>query len=127
MGYHTKYKIYIEFLGKWNSEEGRKKYAEKMRIYELNKIPCVYIYPDNLGILGFIFRRRIKKELQKCPNLKWQLFKLNWEIFMEKFGLGGLVLVFIIYFVNNWIWKIGLSIILILHIYTSIKNSFLKK
>ena len=125
--YLKDYKVYVEFLGKWNNEEKRQEYREKRQVYNENNIRCIYLYPDNLGILGLIFKRRLKKELLKSPKLKWQLFKLNWEIFSEKFGLTGILLVILILVINEWWGKAGVSILLLLHIYTSIKSSFLSR
>ncbi len=81
--YLPQYKTYVEFFGRWNTEHNREKYNEKKRIYAENKIPCVYLYPDNLGILSFIFKRRLKMELKK-HNMKLQLLRINCSIFAEK-------------------------------------------
>ena len=56
--YLLKYKVYIEFLGKWNNLEHRREYIKKMNVYKENNIPCIYFYPENLGIIGFLFKRR---------------------------------------------------------------------
>ncbi len=41
--------IYIEFLGNWNTNnEHKQRYKEKRRVYELNNIKCIWIYPDQL-------------------------------------------------------------------------------
>ena len=63
--YLKQYGVFVEFLGRWNIESNRKKYNEKKNIYKNNNIPCVYLYPDNLGILSFIFKRRLKKVLKE--------------------------------------------------------------
>lgn len=52
-----------------------------MEIYKLNSIPCVYIYPENLGIIKYIFDKRIQVVLSN-PSLKkrlrrYRLFKLR--------------------------------------------------
>lgn len=75
--YLPRYKVYLEFLGGWNHPEYRALYNEKKDIYELNEIPCVYIYPDNLGTLEFIFRWRLEEELEKWPELGWQLWRFR--------------------------------------------------
>ncbi len=57
--YLPKYGLYVEFHGLWNhSKEERERYREKMRVYAQNGIPCVYLYPENLGTLEHSFRRR---------------------------------------------------------------------
>ena len=63
--YLPQYKVYIEFFGRWNIEKNKEKYREKKRIYELNNIPCIYLYPENLGTINFIFKRRLKDVLKK--------------------------------------------------------------
>ncbi len=66
------YKVYLEFLGEWNTPKGREEYHIKKDVYKNNNIPCIYIYPENLGILDFIFRRRLRNELHRY-KLKWQM------------------------------------------------------
>lgn len=75
-----KYNIYIEFLGKWRDKKANNKYEQKKEIYAKNNIPCVYIYPDNLGALKHVFYMRLEKELKKHPKLKFQLFKYRFTI-----------------------------------------------
>src|SRR3989344_6070820 len=75
--YLPQYKVYVEFLGGWNFENARKEYNKKKRVYEENNKPCIYLYPDNLGVMSFIFKRRLRKELRKHKNLRWQLIKFN--------------------------------------------------
>jgi hypothetical protein len=124
--YLPQYKVYVEFLGQWNKEEHKSRYIEKIKVYAANNIPCVYLYPDNLGILSFIFKRRLKKVLKKNKELKWQLFKLNWELFTEKVGLTAIILGFLIYYINNLTARILLILLLIYSLYKPFKESFLK-
>ena len=124
--YLPQYKVYIEFLGQWNNQQDKERYKEKMRAYERNNVPCAYIFPDNLGILKTIFKRRLKKTLQKYPKLKWQLFKLNWNIFTQKIGLQLIILGFLIYYINGWSAKTILSVILVYCLYSGLKESFFK-
>lgn len=70
-----KYKVYIEFLGKWADQAVREEYNRKKDVYSQNRIPCIYIYPDNLGTLKYLFYMRLADELKKYPELKCQLFK----------------------------------------------------
>jgi hypothetical protein len=71
--YLPKYEVYVEFFGRWNdSKEERERYREKKHIYFKNRIPCVYIYPENLGILDHAFHYRIKKVLKEY-NMRRQL------------------------------------------------------
>ena len=79
--YLPKYKVYIEFLGQWNTSENKERYKLKKDLYFKNKIPCVYLYPENLGILPFVFDRRIQKVLSDFGYRKqlrmYRLFKFD--------------------------------------------------
>lgn len=80
--YLPKYGVYVEFFGHWNTSESHKEsYREKKRVYKLNKIPCVFIYPENLGYIEFSFDHRIMETLKenfKENNLdsykRWKFF-----------------------------------------------------
>lgn len=82
--YLPRYKVYLEFLGEWNTPKGREEYHIKKDVYKNNNIPCIYIYPENLGILDFIFRKRLQKELEKRPELKWQRLRHQLRKIKEK-------------------------------------------
>ena len=70
--YLPKYKVFLEFFGRWNvSEEAKEKYRAKKKVHYINDIPCIYLYPENLGILDFIFKRRLRKLLQSRKDRKW--------------------------------------------------------
>ena len=57
--YLPQYKVILEFAGRWNrSEEERSRYRHKKQVYKENAIPCIWIYPDNLGVLHYIFHKR---------------------------------------------------------------------
>lgn len=75
-----KYDIYIEFFGQWNTPENKDRYKLKKDLYFRNKIPCLYLYPENLGILPFVFDKRLQEVLNTYSlkkNLrKYRLFKL---------------------------------------------------
>ena len=45
-----------------------------MNVYRLNKIPCVYLFPENLGIIKYVFDKRIQIELFNNGLLK-ELYK----------------------------------------------------
>ena len=123
--YLPQYKTYVEFLGRWNVERNREKYKEKMKIYKENDIPCVYLYPDNLGILNFIFKRRLKNELKK-HKMKWQLMKINWNLFQEKHGLGVLIFILLLIFVENLILKVIFGLLTVYSIFIGLKSTFFK-
>ena len=75
--YLPRYGVYLEFLGRWNrSEEDKNKYKEKIKIYEQNKVPCMFIYPENLGIIHYTFRHRLRQILKK-HKMDRELFRFN--------------------------------------------------
>jgi len=81
--YLPKYEVYVEFLGHWNTnEEYRQGYREKKKVYKQNHIPCVFLYPENLGYIHFAFDHRINETLKKnhkenilSKYKKWKLLK----------------------------------------------------
>lgn len=77
--YLNDYKVYVEFYGKWNVSKGeRERYRNKKRVYHINNIPCVYLYPENLGIIDYCFSKRLVEVLKK-NNLKRELFKFRFK------------------------------------------------
>ncbi len=76
--YLPRYKIYVEFQGRWNNtKEDRERYKEKMRVYGKNEVPCLYLYPENLGIIDYVFHARMLDTLKK--------FGMNSELWKYKF------------------------------------------
>lgn len=81
--YLPKYGLYIEFLGRWNkNQDERERYREKMRVYGRNGLPCVYLFPENLGTLKHIFRRRAAEALQRA-GMERALFRLNLKFWWD--------------------------------------------
>lgn len=78
--YLPKFKVYVEFFGLWNNA-CNEEYRQKKDVYRANKIPCVYLYPENLGIIGFTFDKRIQAVMKmydmKKEIRKYKLFKLK--------------------------------------------------
>lgn len=75
--YLTNYKVYVEFYGRWNNtKKDREEYREKKRVFDQNNVPCVYLYPENLGIIEFSFYERLEKVL-KGKGLKKELLRLR--------------------------------------------------
>jgi len=84
--YLPKYKVYVEFFGMWNVREEKKNdYREKKAIYAKNNIPCLYFYPENLGIIHYSFNKRLRTVLKE-HNLNKELFKYNSKLFIEDKG-----------------------------------------
>lgn len=75
----NKYNVYIEFNGRWNnSKEDRVRYRAKKEVYWKNNLPCIYLYPENLGIIDFVFTKRLIEELQKKKLTKeLRIFQLK--------------------------------------------------
>ncbi|HEX9825422.1 MAG TPA: hypothetical protein VGA80_02400 [Flavobacteriaceae bacterium] len=103
--YLPKYKIYVEFNGKWNTSDLEKeRYREKKVIYYRNNIPCIYLYPENLGIIDFVFTNRLIEELKK-HSLKKELFRFQTKRFIDDRGALFLWLflsIFILFGDFNW-------------------------
>lgn len=100
--YLPNYKCYVEFYGRWNNtKEDRERYREKKQVFFQNNIPCVYLYPENLGIIDFSFNRRLTDVLKKY-TLRKELFRYRlWRFLRHEyenlngflfFGLVSLVL-----------------------------------
>ena len=84
--YLPKYNVYVEFQGRWNnSKEDRERYSKKKVVFYKNNIPCIYIYPENLGILEFSFIKRMVF-LLKDHNMTNQLRRFRWLMFSGEEG-----------------------------------------
>lgn len=89
--YLPQYRVYLEFLGRWNVADDKSVYIEKMKIYADNKIPCIYIYPENLGALGLLFNMRMEEQFKTFPDLRVERLKFRfWKL--KKTVLLGLLL-----------------------------------
>lgn len=117
--YLKDYKVYIEFLGQWNNHEHKMRYKQKMAVYHKNRIPCIYFWPDNLGTLDWMFKRRLREVLLKYNKL-FILFKFEWENYMEEYGLILFGLGALVYFVKHTWWKVAILLYLLLTFYISI-------
>lgn len=95
--YLPKYKLYIEFFGRWNhSKEERERYREKKNVYWQNRIPCVYLYPENLGTLDHSFQRRAVREFQ-AHGLRKELLFFNLKTWWSDHSTEVLIVVALIY------------------------------
>lgn len=75
--YLPDYKTYIEYQGQYNkNDEAMLRYNQKKQLYNSNRIPCIYLYPENLGIIDYIYNNRLTVELKK--------FKLTKELFRHR-------------------------------------------
>jgi hypothetical protein len=134
--YLPDYNVCIEFLGQWHVESERSRYKEKKSVYSNNNIPCVYIYPDNLGAIEYIFEYRMMKVMQDCKMRK-ELSKYKWKLYFREninrsvFLFGGFVLVLINSALGaNKLWfYLGLSTIVfqLYYLFKYYKFLFLQK
>ncbi|TVZ56404.1 hypothetical protein OD91_1689 [Lutibacter sp. Hel_I_33_5] len=114
--YLSDYDVYIEFYGRWNhSKAERERYREKKNIYSINKVPCVYLYPENLGIIDYCFSKRFVEVLVK-KNKKKELFKYRLKrLILDRGSLFfWIFLSFIILFFGNINYKESQSLIILL-------------
>ncbi len=125
--YLPKYKVFLEFFGRWNVSKGDKeRYLEKKSVYNLNNIPCIYLYPENLGIINFLFKRRLRQLLKKRKDRKWQLVKFYWESFQEE-NIWGIVFILILIFAVKGVWGYTFAVLVfIFMVYEFLKKDILR-
>jgi len=102
--YLPDYDVYIEFFGNWDHQERKAEYRRKRDVYEKNDIFCMYFYPDNLGILDFIFKKRLL-ELLKRKNSKRLLLKYTIYILLLdtlKWQVVGLFALIYLLLTKQW-------------------------
>jgi hypothetical protein len=95
--YLTKYKIYVEYFGLYNStKEIRAAYDYKAKLYINNHIPTIILYPHELGIIEYIFHKRMIKVLKLDKfQFKPQLKRYKLLRFLEKTTNGNFAVLFI--------------------------------
>ena len=82
--YLPDYNVYLEFCGRWNnSKEDRVRYRQKKSVYYKNWVPCIYLYPENLGTLGYSFPQRLMKELKR-HSLAKELFRYKLKMLFNE-------------------------------------------
>jgi hypothetical protein len=124
--YLPEYKLYVEFLGQWNLPNHKERYKEKKHLYWKNKIPCIYFYPENLGVLSFLFKRRARDVLKKY-NMKWSLFKLNYKLWLKENRLLIIIMLILVFYMRDQIDTMILILIVFGWIlFLSIKDTFFK-
>lgn len=134
--YLKKYGVYIEFNGRWNnSKEDRVRYRVKKEVYRKNNVPCIYLYPENLGIIDFVFTKRLIEELQKKSMTK-QLRLFQLKRFIDNRG-GLFIWLFLSILVLNgdFTWQensstiiaaIGVCLFQVYRLITGINKFFIK-
>jgi hypothetical protein len=101
-----KYGVYIEFNGRWNNtKEDRVRYRVKKEVYRKNNLPCIYLYPENLGIIDFVFTKRLIVELQKKSMTKeLRLFQLK-RFIDDRGGLFIFIFISILVYNGDFNWE----------------------
>ena len=125
--YLPKYKVYVEFLGKWDDNNAKEKYRDKKEVYSKNNIPCIYIYPDNLGVFNFIFKRRLRDVFNRHPKLKFQKFLYNLDIIQDEYIIVLMIIGVLFYYIDNMIVRVILAILFLLAFYKAMKSTFFRK
>tara|TARA_R110000868_G_scaffold113428_3_gene304450 strand:+ start:543 stop:1118 length:576 start_codon:yes stop_codon:yes gene_type:complete len=124
--YLPKLDIYVEFLGMWNNtKEDRERYREKKEVYFMNSIPCIYIYPENLGIIEFTFPRRAMQALKKHQKNKELLrYKLSnlWLHKRESAVYFSIALAILIFGTFTWEEDYGVIVFFIVVMFYQVYN-----
>lgn len=128
--YLPKYRVYIEFLGQWNIDSHKERYREKKSVFKKNSIPCIYLYPENLGIIEYIFHKRLITELisykLKKELLRYRIIEL-WKENSENFLYLLLGVIMLVYNYpwfqeQKQLWSI-IGLVLILYQFNKIRNT----
>jgi hypothetical protein len=119
--YLPKYDVYVEFLGQWNDPEHQRRYRQKMAVYYKNKIPCVYLWPDNLGTLDWMLKRRIRQVLLRYKKW-WYLFKYEWDNYSVENGWFILLMIIGIFYFKDLTGRLILLVLLLLSLFGGISG-----
>ena len=87
--YLPEFDVYIEYLGMlYVSEEKRKEYDEKKRVYRKNKINTIWINPEHLGILDYVLKRRLNQKLLR----KGETTRVRFRLFRDNLNAFGIII-----------------------------------
>ncbi|RZK09660.1 MAG: hypothetical protein EOO46_13160 [Flavobacterium sp.] len=97
--YLPEYNVYLEYFGQWGVDSHKERYREKRQVYISNQIPCILLYPENLGIIKYVFEKRmlyILKRYRLEKELKKFQYKILWEekhdlFFFVGMGIGSIL------------------------------------
>lgn len=108
----NKYGVYIEFNGRWNNtKDDRVRYRIKKEVYRKNNLPCIYLYPENLGIIDFVFTKRLIVELQKKSMKKELRFFQLKRLIDDRGSLFIWLFLSILVYAGNYNWQEDSSIL----------------
>jgi hypothetical protein len=116
-------------------EEDRVRYRVKKEVYRKNNLPCIYLYPENLGIIGFVFTKRLIVELQKKSMTKELRFFQLKRFIDDRGSLFILIFLSILVYNGDFNWEensttlyvcIGVFVYQIYRLIKGIYNFFIK-
>ncbi|MFL5740177.1 MAG: hypothetical protein ACJ75B_08160 [Flavisolibacter sp.] len=114
--YLPDYRVYVEYYGQWNIESQKNRYREKKQVYQNNQLPCIILYPENLGVITYIFPKRMFEVLKRY-RMDRELKKYKWKLMLENKGFRLLLLAFALLVIGStypwkndktWLW-VGLA------------------
>jgi len=116
--YLKRYDVFVEFLGEWNNPYKREQYNKKKWVFKQNNKACIYIYPDNLGFLDYVFRYRLKEVLKNFKR-KGKLRRYYSLLFLNKVSntlglLAVLLALWYVYFIDMEEYLFSLSLVIFL-------------
>lgn len=101
--YLPKLDVYVEYLGMWHQGENHKKdIREKINVYLKNRLPTVFIYPEEIGSLEWTFHYKLVKLLSHKSFLKshkGKLIKFRLSSFLSE-NFSRFFLVIFLFFVS---------------------------
>lgn len=99
--YLPNYKVFMEFEGQWNRDDKKQFYWDKKQAYKKNKIPCIYIYPENLGIIDYLFHERMLTVLKEHGMNKERMKYKIWRFITSKAQLLFWFVFFMLYLITE--------------------------
>jgi hypothetical protein len=102
--YLPQFGVFVEYFGQWNIESERERYRIKRKVYLNNQVPCIFLYPENLGIIEYIFPKRMLGVCQKY-RMEKSLRKYKWKLMIKDKGFRifwAAVSVFILVYSYPW-------------------------
>ena len=95
--YLPKLGFYVEYFGMYNnSKKDRERYVFKRDLYIKNRKPTIFIYPEDLGILDYVFHTEVKRLFRYKiyhDRKKYLRYSLN-----RYFNVGNPLKIFIAFF-----------------------------
>jgi hypothetical protein len=101
-----KYNVFVEYNGMYNeTKEARLRYEEKQLIYFKNNVPCVFLKPEDLGVIEYIFPKKLSMVLRK-HEMKKEIFWYNFKLFRVQCSSNLFILLmaicYLVFVGYNW-------------------------